>query len=148
VGVSLLSQRVGIDLRGYPLDGPLPELPENKVISSRAELISAMAKRDNLTIRQVYKRIAGGRGHYTMTGTAADVADQMEEWFTTGAADGFNVMCPHFPASLEDFVTLVVPELQRRKLYRMSYEGKTLRDNLGLPMPKMRVRPELTQAAQ
>jgi alkanesulfonate monooxygenase SsuD/methylene tetrahydromethanopterin reductase-like flavin-dependent oxidoreductase (luciferase family) len=107
-----------------------------------------MAKRDNLSIRQVYQRIAGGRGHYTMTGTAADVADQMEEWFSTDAADGFNVMCPHFPGSLEDFVALVVPELQRRKLYRTSYEGKTLRENLGLPMPETRSSASLAQAAQ
>jgi N-acetyl-S-(2-succino)cysteine monooxygenase len=148
VGISLLSQRVGVDLRGYPLDGPLPELPENTVISSRADLISTMAKRDNLTIRQVYERIAGGRGHYTMTGTPADVADQMEEWFTTGAADGFNVMCPHFPAGLDDFVTSVVPELQRRKLYRTSYEGTTLRENLGLSIPRHRADHLLARAAK
>jgi alkanesulfonate monooxygenase SsuD/methylene tetrahydromethanopterin reductase-like flavin-dependent oxidoreductase (luciferase family) len=132
----LLSQRVGLDLRGHPLDGPLPELPENKVISSRAELISAMAKRENLSIRQVYQRIAGGRGHYAITGTPAQIADHMEEWFNTGAADGFNVMCPYFPGALDDFVALVIPELQRRKLFRSRYEGATLRENLGLPIPR------------
>jgi FMN-dependent oxidoreductase (nitrilotriacetate monooxygenase family) len=148
VGVALLSQRIGLDLRGYPLDGPLPELRENKVISSRAELISDMAKRDNLSIRQVYQRIAGGRGHYTMTGTATDVADQMEEWFKTGAADGFNVMCPYFPVSLDEFVASVVPELQRRNIYRSCYEGKTLRENLGLPIPRLRADHQVASAAQ
>jgi alkanesulfonate monooxygenase len=148
VGLGLLSQRVGIDLSSYPLDGPLPELPENKVISSRAELISTMAKRENLTIRQIYQRIAGGRGHFTVTGTAAEIADHMEEWFTTGAADGFNVMSPFFPSSLDDFVELVIPELQRRKLFRTEYEGTTLRDNLGLPKPQFRHRGPFPKAAQ
>lgn len=148
VGLALLSQRVGVDLRGYPPDGPLPELPDNKVISSRAELMSDMAKRENLSIRQLYQRIAGGRGHYTMTGTAADVADEMQEWFTTGAADGFNVMCPYFPGGLDDFVSLVVPELQRRGLYRERYEGTMLRDNLELPKPQPRLKPSSAMAAQ
>ncbi len=147
VGLALLSQRVGIDLRGYSPDGPLPELPENKVISSRAELASDMAKRENLTIRQLYQRFAGGRGHYTMTGSATDVADEMQEWFTTGAADGFNVMCPYFPGGLDDFVSLVVPELQRRALYRTRYEGTTLRDNLELPLPPPRMQPKGAKAA-
>ena len=74
----------------------MPELPENNIISSRADLISR-AKRENLSIRQVYQRIAGGRGHYIVTGTPTEVADQMEQWFLSGAADGFNVMCPYFP---------------------------------------------------
>lgn len=125
----------------------MPELPENKIISSRAELVSDMAKRENLSIRQLYQRFAGGRGHYTMTGTAADIADEMQEWFSTGAADGFNVMCPYFPGGLDDFVSLVVPELQRRELYRLQYEGTTLRDNLELPKPQRRIRPSLAKAA-
>jgi alkanesulfonate monooxygenase len=147
VGLALLSQRVGIDLRGYPLDGPLPELPENKVISSRAELASEMAKRENLSIRKLYQRFAGGRGHYTMTGTASDVADEMQEWFSSGAADGFNVMCPYFPGGLDDFVSLVVPELQRRGLFRLQYEGTTLRDNLELPRPQASAGPALDRTA-
>lgn len=138
VGLSLLSQRVGIDLSGYPLDGALPELPDNKVISSRAELISNMAMRENLSIRQVYQRIAGGRGHHTVTGTAEEIVDEMEEWFLTNAADGFNVMCPYFPGALDDFVALVIPELQHRGLFRSRYEGKTLRENLGLPKPRIK----------
>jgi N-acetyl-S-(2-succino)cysteine monooxygenase len=91
-----------------------------------------------LTIRQLYQRIAGGRGHYQIVGSAKDVVDMMEDWFATGAADGFNVLPPFFPNSLDEFIALVVPELQRRGLYRTAYEGKTLRENLGLPRPPSR----------
>jgi alkanesulfonate monooxygenase len=79
-----------------------------------------------------------GRGHFQVVGSPKDVADLMEEWFSTGAADGFNVIPPFFPNSLDEFNALVVPELQRRGLYRTAYEGKTLRENLGLPRPASR----------
>ena len=94
--------------------------------------------REKLTIRQLYQRIAGGRGHFEVIGSASDVVDMMEEWFSTGAADGFNILPPFFPNSLDEFVALVVPELQRRWLYRTAYAGRTLRDNLGLPRPVSR----------
>jgi FMN-dependent oxidoreductase (nitrilotriacetate monooxygenase family) len=135
VGLSLLAQRTGLDLSGHDVDGPLPEIPAETAISSRATLLSDMARRENLTIRQLYTRIAGGRGHFDICGTPDDVADVMEEWFTTGAADGFNIMAPVLPGGLQDFVDLVVPELQRRGLYRTRYEGTTLRDHLGLARP-------------
>lgn len=138
VGIALLSQRMGLDLSDYDVDGPLPDVPQDKVISSRVTLLMDMARRENLTIRQLYTQIAGGRGHYDICGTPAHIADVMQEWFETGAADGFNVMPPVFPDSLSDFVDKVVPELQRRGLFRTHYEGTTLRENLGLARPASR----------
>ena len=138
VGIALLSQRMGLDLSGYDVDGPLPDVPHDKVISSRVTLLIDMAQRENMTIRQLYTQIAGGRGHYDICGTPSHIADIMQEWFETGAADGFNVMPPVFPDSLSDFVDKVVPELQRRGLFRTHYEGTTLRENLGLARPASR----------
>jgi alkanesulfonate monooxygenase len=138
VGLALLSQRMGVDLSGQDVDGPLPEIAPDRVISSRVTLLSDMARRNGWSIRQLYTHIAGGRGHYDVCGTPRQIADIMEEWFTTGAADGFNIMPPVFPDSLVDFVDMVVPELQRRGLFRTAYEGATLRENLGLERPPSR----------
>lgn len=136
-GVALLSGLIGFDLSSYPVDGPLPELPavEQVDFKSRFQLIKDLADREGLTIRKLYQRIAGARGHREILGTPVQVADQLQEWFEAEAADGFNVMPPYLPGGLEDFVDLVVPELQRRGLFRTEYEGKTLRDNLGLSRP-------------
>jgi FMN-dependent oxidoreductase (nitrilotriacetate monooxygenase family) len=138
VGVSLLSTRMGHDLTGFPIDGPLPELPKNKVIGSRSDDAIAMARSKNMTIRELYQWFARQRGHAGFVGTPAEVADQMEQWFNEGACDGFNFLAPVFPIGLNDFVDMVVPELQRRGLYRTAYEGPTLRDILGLPIPQSR----------
>jgi alkanesulfonate monooxygenase len=100
---------------------------------SRAGIFLDIARRDNLSIRQLYLSIAGGNGHRTVIGTPADIADAMEEWFHHEAADGFNILPPWLPGGLEDVVDMVVPELQRRGLYRTAYEGSTLRENLGIP---------------
>ena len=135
MGVTLLSKYLGFDLGGVDIDGPLPEIPKNNVVSTRSALLQDIARRENLTVRKLYERVAGSRGHFDVVGTPAHVADQMEEWFTTGAADGFNFMPMYLPTGVSDFVELVVPELQRRGLYRTAYEGKTLRENLGLPQP-------------
>lgn len=135
VGVKLLSTFIGHDLSGCDIDGPLPELEKKATGSSRTILLENIARKENLTIRQLYMRIAGNRGHFQVVGDAKDVADTLEEWFTTGAADGFNLMPPLLPSSLDTFVDLVVPELQKRGLFRTAYEGTTLRENLGLPMP-------------
>ena len=116
----------------------MPVVPQDRGAPTRSALLSDTARAEGLTIRQLYQRIAGGRGHYQIVGSAKDVVDMMEEWFTTGAADGFNVLPPFFPNSLDEFVELVVPELQRRGLYRTAYEGTTLRENLGLPRPASR----------
>ncbi|MCB4768665.1 LLM class flavin-dependent oxidoreductase [Ancylobacter sp. Lp-2] len=136
VGLSLLSQMLGgADLTGYPLDGPLPDLPETNAAKSRQKLLVDLARREGFSIRQLYQWIAGARGHWAIRGTAKDIADQLEAWFEGHAADGFNVMPPYLPGGLDDFVDLVVPELRRRGLFREEYEGRTLRENLGLPYP-------------
>jgi N-acetyl-S-(2-succino)cysteine monooxygenase len=138
VGLSMLSASLNVDLTGCPLDGPLPELPELEQINgnkSRFQLVADMAKRDGLTIRQLIYRVTGARGHRTIYGTPVQVADQLEEWFTQGACDGFNIMPPYLPEGLTDFVDQVIPELQRRGLFRTEYTGSTLRDHLGLARP-------------
>jgi FMN-dependent oxidoreductase (nitrilotriacetate monooxygenase family) len=133
-GLALLGRMIGnFDLSAYPLDGPLPELPETQDGQrSRQQLLTDLAQGENLTIRQLYERIAGGRGHFTVVGTPEVVADQMQLWFEQGAADGFNFMAPALPGGLDDFLELVIPELQRRGLFRTSYAGSTLRSHLGL----------------
>lgn len=138
VGVMQLSAFLQFDLTGYPVDGPLPDFPPELMASSRPAMFHAMARKENLTIRDLYLQMAAGRGHRQIVGTPEMVADEMEAWFTGGAADGFNFMPPVLPGGLDDFVDLVVPELQRRGLFRTSYEGTTLRANLGLPMPRSR----------
>ena len=130
VGLGALANYLG-DLSAYPLDGPVPA-PMNERFHSRAKIFLEIAARGNLTIRQLYLAVAGGNGHRMVIGTPADIADAMEEWFHNGAADGFNILPPWLPGGLEDVVDMVVPELQRRGLYRTAYEGPTLRENLGL----------------
>jgi alkanesulfonate monooxygenase len=103
-------------------------------------MLLKLARKENLTVRQLAMRIAGSRGHWHLVGSPSRIADQLEEWFVKGGADGFNVMPPTFPGSLDDFVALVIPELQRRGLFRRQYDGHTLRANLGLPHPQSRFR--------
>ena len=137
-GATMLSLFLKKDLSLIDLDGPVPEFPsvdEVNGMKSRTQLIGDLARREDLTVRQLIKRLAGGRGHRTFAGTAVQVADQLEEWFTQGAADGFNVMPPLLPGGLNDFTELVVPELRRRGLFRTEYTGNTLREHYGLPRP-------------
>jgi alkanesulfonate monooxygenase SsuD/methylene tetrahydromethanopterin reductase-like flavin-dependent oxidoreductase (luciferase family) len=151
VGLGLLSKMIGHDLSGFPVDGPVPDLPESNGGKSRSELLVALARRENLSIRQLYVRIAGARGHRQILGTPETIADQLEEWFAGGAADGFNIMPPTLPEGLNDFVQLVIPELQRRGLFRTEYEADTLRGNLGLQRPGNRLTqraPALSVAAE
>ncbi|BBN52169.1 monooxygenase [Pseudomonas chlororaphis subsp. aurantiaca] len=138
VGVALLGRMLGnFDLSRYPLDGPLPELPLTESgQQSRQKLLTELAGKDNLSLAELGRKIAGGRGHYSLIGTPAQIADELQGWFEEGAADGFNVLVPHLPGGLQDFADSVVPELQRRGLFRTEYEGKTLRENLGLARPK------------
>ena len=138
IGIAVLSRKMGFDFREFPIDGPVPEIPQSNVLSSRVDTLVATARAEQLSIRQLYQRFASTRGHFSVVGTPADVADQMQEWFTNGAADGFNFMAPILPGGLDDFVNLVVPELQRRGLYRTCYEASTLRGNLGLKTPVSR----------
>ncbi|MEZ5811934.1 MAG: LLM class flavin-dependent oxidoreductase [Rhizobiaceae bacterium] len=136
VAISQLSQMIGnFDLSAFPPDGPLPDIPEAKGNKSRQQLLVNMARQENLTIAELARRTAGGRGHWIVVGTASDIADQMEERFKGRAADGFNVLPATLPGGLDDFVSLVIPELRRRGLFRTDYEGTTLRDHLGLRRP-------------
>lgn len=137
-GLALLSGLSGgeVDLSQYDLDGPFPDLPQTQGIVSRQGMMFEIAHKHNFTIRQLYQWIAGARGHWTIIGTPVQIADQLQEWFEQGGADGFNVLPPYLPGSLDDFVDLVIPELQRRGLFRTEYEGKTLRENLGLRRPE------------
>jgi alkanesulfonate monooxygenase len=134
VGLGALANYLG-DLSGHDLDGPVPE-PKDRRDHSRGQIFLDMARRGNLTIRQLYLSIAGGNGHRMVIGTPADIADAMEEWFHGGAADGFNLLPTWLPGGLEDVVDTVIPELQRRGLYRTAYEASTLRGNLGLAWPE------------
>ncbi|ALP66159.1 LLM class flavin-dependent oxidoreductase [Paraburkholderia caribensis] len=139
VGLALVSTVTGgFDLSGYPLDGPIPELPETNASKSRQSLALELARRENLTIRELYLRIAGARGHWQLVGTAEQIVDALEERFVNYGADGYNVMPALLPNSLDDFIRLVLPELRRRGLFRSEYEGRTLRENLGLARPVSR----------
>jgi FMN-dependent oxidoreductase (nitrilotriacetate monooxygenase family) len=126
---------VGVDLSAYSLDDVAPPLPTNTELNkSRLKLVSDLAS-TGLTLRQLYLSLATARGHRTFVGTPEQVADAIGEWFHQGAADGFNIMPPVLPTGLTDFVDQVVPILQKRGVFRTEYEGKTLRENLGLERP-------------
>lgn len=133
-----LSSMTGLDLSDLPLDGPLPDLPDATAVQShqsRYQLVVDLARREKLTIRQLIGRLGGGRGHRVVAGTPEQIADQIELWFTEGAADGFNIMPPLLPSGLADFVDHVVPLLRARGLFRHEYAGRTLREHYGLPRP-------------
>ncbi|KRF12356.1 monooxygenase [Nocardioides sp. Soil797] len=134
-----LAADTGIPVDQLDLDQPLPEdiravdaVEGNK---ARYELTVAMARRDHLTVRELLLRLGSGRGHRAFVGAPEQVADTIQEWVTTGAADGFNIMPAVLPSGLELFVDQVVPILQERGLFRRDYTGTTLRDHYGLPVP-------------
>ncbi|WP_158921381.1 LLM class flavin-dependent oxidoreductase [Acidisphaera sp. S103] len=133
-GVPNLSMRLGVDASGFALDEPLPAIPQSNASHSSRDGLVALARRENLTVRQL-AQIAGSHGGFQIVGTPADIADTMQEWLETEASDGFNVMFHTVPSGLHEFVDLVIPELQRRELFRREYEGTTLREHLGLPRP-------------
>lgn len=140
VGRAILSIDLDVDLRGLPIDEPIPDeiLPTttNATKSYFEMMRQAMGER-TLTIRELYEASAASRGGMNaIVGSAKTVADRMEEWFSAGAADGFMIRISHVPDGLDRFVALVVPELQRRGLFRTDYAGATLRDHLGLSRPK------------
>jgi alkanesulfonate monooxygenase len=135
--IAALSIALGHDAARFDPDAPLPEIPESNASKSSRERIVALARRENLTVRQLAQRLGGYSG-LAFVGTPQTIADAMEEWLVTEACDGFNVMFPFVPEGLDDFVDKVVPELQRRGIFRREYEGRTLRENLGLPRPRNR----------
>ena len=133
------SLRMGHDMSQYPLDGPVPELPQHSESSQGyARMILTEAYRESATLRDLYNLFAVSRGYLIVCGSPSRVVDTMQEWFEAPACDGFNLTPAHFPESLDDFVELVVPELQQRGLFRTEYSGSTLRDHFGLPVPENR----------
>jgi FMN-dependent oxidoreductase (nitrilotriacetate monooxygenase family) len=132
--IGSLSIALGHDASKFDPDGPLPEIPESNASKSGRERAIALARRESLTVRQLAQRLGGYSG-LAMVGTPKTIADEMEEWLTTEGSDGFTIMFPYLPGGLDDFVERVVPELQRRGIFRREYEGKTLRENLGLKRP-------------
>ena len=140
-GIATLSVLLGHDVSGFDLDGPLPDLPDSNASKSGQQKLVDMAQRKHMTIRQMAQYVGGSFSVLEFIGTPVTIADQMEEWLMTEGCDGFNAMFPYLPGGLDDFVALVVPELQRRGLFRREYEGKTLRENLGLPRPDNRFFP-------
>src|SRR4051812_8979417 len=130
--IASLSIALGTDASKFDPDGPLPDIPETNASKSGRDRTIALARRDNLSVRQLAQRLGGYSG-LALVGTASSIADTMAEWLETGGSDGFTVMFSHLPEGLDRFVERVVPELQRRGLFRTAYEGPTLRDNLGLP---------------
>src|ERR671925_1044078 len=135
--ISSLSIALGHDASKFDPDAPLPDIPESNASKSGRQRAIDLAKRENLTVRQL-AQLLGGHSGLAMVGTAKTIADEMQEWLETDAADGFTIQFPYLPGGLDDFVDRVVPELQRRGIFRRNYEGKTLRDNLELPRPKNR----------
>ncbi len=135
--IASLSIALGLDASRFDPDGPLPEIPESNASKSARERTIDLARREDLTVRQLAQRLGGYPG-LAMVGTPRTIADEMERWLGSDACDGFNVMFPYFPGGLDDFVDRVVPELQRRGILRREYEGTTLRENLGLPRPANR----------
>lgn len=134
-----LKQMTGLDLSGHDLDAPFPreliDLTGPKGAASRFQLIADIVARENPTLRQLIHRLAGARGHYVIAGTPERIADEIQTWFETGAADGFNVMPPWLRGGFDVFVAEVVPILRKRGLFREEYSGTTLRDHFGLPRP-------------
>ena len=139
LGVDYLSKIVTQDLRGLPLDGPMPDLPDTVVGSSSVRgFVLKVIREEKLTVRQAYQRVVADFGTPVIKGDAAHVADVLEDWYRSQACDGFVITFPVVPAGLNNLVDLVVPELQRRGLFRKDYDGTTLRGHMGLPTPANR----------
>jgi FMN-dependent oxidoreductase (nitrilotriacetate monooxygenase family) len=137
--LAAMSQRLGHDMSGYPMEAPFPRLPDSETgTQTYARVMYAKAQREGLTLRDIHDLFAMSRGYLLVVGTPPQIADVMEEWFARGACDGFMLTPAYFPGELEAFCELVVPELQRRSLFRSEYAGTTLRSHFGLPQPKNR----------
>ena len=147
-GIAQLESIAHESLRHLQLDEPVPvelftdagDVTDNS--ASRRQVVAGIVARERPTLRGLLHRLAGARGHRVFAGTPEQVADTIEEWFRTGAADGFNVMPPYYPGGLEVFAETVVPILRQRGLFRTEYTGSTLRDHFGLPKPASRFAPQ------
>ncbi|MGH7090978.1 MAG: LLM class flavin-dependent oxidoreductase [Stellaceae bacterium] len=135
--IASLSIALGHDAAKFDPDAPLPEIPESNASKSGRERAVELARRETLTVRQLAQRLGGYSG-LAFVGTPTQIADEIEEWFESRGSDGFTIQFPYLPAGLDDMVDRVVPELQRRGLFRREYAGKTLRENMGLPRPENR----------
>lgn len=137
VGIDLLSNWAGVDLSSFPLDGPIPELPDLETYDGWRTWLKIVQDEANagLSIRQLARRIANTGSMPLVAGTPVQIADRMEEWFAAGAVDGYNLMFPLLPDDWSDFMQRVVPELQRRGLHQHEYQSGTLRSRLGLARP-------------
>ncbi|MCM3720590.1 LLM class flavin-dependent oxidoreductase [Solibacillus isronensis] len=149
VGLAYLSGFTGVDLSEYDFEGQIPDFNGQQIDGTnpniRASIVKGIVEAKGLTtLRELYNNIAGARGHREIIGTPTQVADQLQEWFENEAADGFNIMAPTFPQGFNDIVELVIPELQRRGIFKTEYAGTTLRENLGLKRP---VNPYIQQKA-
>lgn len=150
IGLGVLFPFFG-DLTGQDLDGPVPEPLPNATVKSMAENLYNFAKKNDLTLRQLYQHAASANGQRFMIGTPEAIADDMQLWIETGAADGFNICPAAMPSSLDDFTELLLPVLRARGLVRTSYEGTTLRENLGVGSAEfgdIRSRPYAAQLAE
>ena len=144
--LDVLRRLTGADLSSYDLDGPFPrevvDESGERGVSSRSQLVLDIVDREKPTIRQLMHRLAGARGHRVVAGTPEYVADQIQTWYEAGAADGFNVMPPWLTGGFDGFVEHVVPILRKRGLFREEYEGRTLREHLGLDRPVSQYSPQ------
>lgn len=135
--IASLSVALGVDASTFDLDGFLPVIPQTNDSQSSQQRALALADREQLTVRQLAQRLGGYAG-LSFVGTAQSIADEMQLWLDSAGSDGFNVMFPWLPGGVDDFVAKVIPELQSRGIFRREYEGRTLRENLGLPRPENR----------
>lgn len=136
ISVPMLSDMMGMDLSGYDVEGPLPELGETNKSQSLGKVIKDYADRNRLNIRETATWSASSMSHNRVVGTAQDIADRMQHWFEKQACDGFLISPLLYPSGLQQFAEEVVPILQERGLFRREYEGRTLRENLGLTAPQ------------
>ncbi len=136
--LKVLSDRLGHDLSAMDLDAPVPRLPPSGMMQGHAMQLASIARRENMTLRELRDYTAVSSGHRVLHGTPETIADSMEEWVRHSAADGFIIQVTHHPGPLDEFVEQVVPILVRRGLFRRDYAGRTLRDHLGLPRPASR----------
>jgi alkanesulfonate monooxygenase SsuD/methylene tetrahydromethanopterin reductase-like flavin-dependent oxidoreductase (luciferase family) len=133
--IASLSIAIGHDVSGLDPDSYLPELPDTNASKSSQEQVLKLAREENLTVRQLAQRYGGYSG-LAFVGTPESVADEMQQWLDEAGCDGFTVVFPFVPQGLDDVVEKLVPELQRRNIFRGDYQGSTLRDHLGLPRPR------------
>jgi len=138
VGIAAVARLAGgVDIFSLDPDGPLPPLKPSNAARARQDRIIAMGKR-GMSIREIGRVLAMSQTHRVIWGTPQSIADDLTEWLEQGAADGFNLLFAHYPKPLEEWVDMVIPELQRRGRFRTEYESTTFRGNLGVPIPQNR----------